>query len=70
MFDDAAARPFSSAVLAEAPFTGSWRPESPLAGLLTAPVDGTWTFHVVDAARADTGTIRAASLHITGFVTG
>ncbi len=70
VFDDAAARPFSSALLAQAPFTGSWRPESPLAGLLTAPVDGTWTFHVVDTARADTGAIRAASLHITGFVTG
>ena len=68
VFDDSAAVPFSLAVSANAPYTGSWLPEDPLAPLLSEPVDGDWTFKVVDAARADTGSIRAVSLHITGFV--
>jgi subtilisin-like proprotein convertase family protein len=68
VFDDAAAQPFSSVTSTRAPFTGSWRPATTLANLLTSPVDGTWTFKVVDTAGVDTGTIRAVSLHVTGFV--
>jgi subtilisin-like proprotein convertase family protein len=52
----------------QAPFTGSWRPHASLSQFLAAPVDGTWTFHVTDGAAFDTGSIRAVSLHITGFV--
>jgi hypothetical protein len=52
-----------------APFTGTWRPESPLANLLAGLADGTWTFSVADDARLDVGSIRAVSLHVTGFVT-
>lgn len=68
VFDDAAAAPFSSVDSTQAPFTGTWRPDDPLSGLLLAPVAGTWTFHVEDEATSDTGSIRAVSLHITGFV--
>jgi subtilisin-like proprotein convertase family protein len=68
VFDDAAPNAFSTAGPANAPFTGPWRPDSPLADLLGEPVDGTWTLHVADVAGADTGSIRAASLHVTGFV--
>ena len=67
VFDDAATRSFSTATASNAPFTGTWKPIGSLAGLRTAPVDGTWTFHVVDAAGADIGSIRAFSLHVTGF---
>ena len=67
VFDDAAARPFADATADDAPFTGSWRPDEPLSDLLSGSVDGIWTFHVVDAAPADTGSIRAVSLHLTGF---
>jgi subtilisin-like proprotein convertase family protein len=67
VFDDGATTPISSARSFDAPFTGTWRPNSPLAALLSAPVDGTWTFHVVDVAALDSGTIRAFSLHINGF---
>ena len=55
-------------MIADNPFTGTWRPESPLDPFLDAPVTGTWTFKVVDAAPRDTGSIRAVSLHVTGFV--
>jgi subtilisin-like proprotein convertase family protein len=69
-FDDKAAAPFSSVTSARAPFTGTWRPDEPLADLLADPVDGTWTFRAVDGARLDTGSIRAVSLELTGFVEG
>jgi subtilisin-like proprotein convertase family protein len=68
VFDDTAARPFAEATVDDAPFTGSWRPDEPLADLLLGAVDGTWTFHVADATPVDTGSIRAVSLHLTGFV--
>jgi subtilisin-like proprotein convertase family protein len=68
VFDDTAATPFAEATVDDAPYTGTWRPDEPLADLLFGSVDGTWTFHVEDAAPADTGSIRAVSLHLTGFV--
>jgi subtilisin-like proprotein convertase family protein len=52
----------------DAPFTGTWQPHEPLAKLLNSSTDGTWTFKVVDDFAQDTGSIRAVSLHITGFV--
>jgi subtilisin-like proprotein convertase family protein len=66
VFDDAAEDPFSDANTA--PFTGTWRPADPLAGLMNAPVAGTWKFTAADTAAIDTGSIRAVSLHITGYV--
>jgi subtilisin-like proprotein convertase family protein len=68
VFDDAATRPFASVTLRDAPFTGTWRPDDPLEGLLEDPVDGTWTLRVVDTAPRDTGAIHAVGLHIAGFV--
>ena len=67
VFDDAAATPFSSLASTDAPYTGTWKPNDPLSSLRLSPADGTWTFHVRDAVGADTGTIRAFSLHLTGF---
>lgn len=67
VFDDSAAAPFSSVTSAGAPFTGSWRPDVPLSSLRASSADGTWTLKVTDGASADTGSIRAFALHITGF---
>jgi subtilisin-like proprotein convertase family protein len=68
VFDDTAARSFSTAASANAPFTGSWRPAAGrLEDFLLSPVDGDWTFKVADLALRDTGSIRAVSLDITGF---
>jgi subtilisin-like proprotein convertase family protein len=67
VFDDAAARAFSSVIASEAPFTGTWRPFEPLSGLLDASTDGNWTFRVTDSANADTGSIRAVTIELTGF---
>jgi hypothetical protein len=66
--DDVAARSISSATSAEAPFTGTWRPETPLAALTGHSADGTWNFHVADEAGLDVGSVRAFTLHVSGFV--
>ncbi|GAA4361866.1 S8 family serine peptidase [Angustibacter luteus] len=50
------------------PYTGSYQPAEPLSSLVGAVADGTWTLSVVDAAAADTGSIRAVSLHLKGYV--
>jgi len=68
VFDDAAARPFASVLPADDPFTGSWRPQTPLAPLIEDGVNGTWTFKVTDGAASDTGSVRAFTLSLTGFV--
>jgi subtilisin-like proprotein convertase family protein len=70
VFDDAAARPFASVVAADDPFTGTWRPQDPLATLTEDAVDGTWTFKVTDGAAGDTGSVRAFTLSLTGFQQG
>jgi subtilisin family serine protease/subtilisin-like proprotein convertase family protein len=67
VFDDAAAVPFASSTPDQAPYTGSWQPATPLSALLGSPVDGTWSFNVADEAALDTGSVRAVSLHVTGF---
>ncbi|WP_243727344.1 S8 family serine peptidase [Actinocrispum wychmicini] len=68
VFDDSAALPFKGVGSDKAPFTGTWRPAQSLNALL-GPADGTWTFKVVDTAGADTGSVRAVSLHVSGYVT-
>jgi subtilisin-like proprotein convertase family protein len=67
VFDDAATTPFASALSANAPFTGSWKPNDPLGSLRLSPADGTWSLHVADRVGSDVGAIRAFSLHLTGF---
>ncbi|WP_312872835.1 S8 family serine peptidase [Kibdelosporangium persicum] len=68
VFDDTAAQAFRGVVADQAPYTGSWRPNQPLEGVLGA-ADGTWTLHLRDTAGQDTGSLRAFSLHVSGFVT-
>ena len=63
-----AARSITSATSAEAPFTGTWRPETPLAALNGHSADGTWNLHVADEAGLDIGSVRAFTLHVSGFV--
>lgn len=69
MFDDAATRSFANAATANNPFTGLWRPNAGrLEDFLLEPVDGDWTFKVADVVGRDTGTLRAVSVVINGFV--
>ncbi|MGH3759419.1 S8 family serine peptidase [Actinophytocola sp.] len=68
VFADAAENPFTSVTSSQAPFTGTWQPNDPLGGL-RGPADGDWTLRAFDLVGADTGSIRAVSLHINGYVT-
>jgi subtilisin-like proprotein convertase family protein len=68
VFVDSATQSIADAVSADAPFTGQWAPEQPLNSVLGETADGTWTLHVEDTASVDVGSIRAFSLHLSGFV--
>jgi subtilisin-like proprotein convertase family protein len=63
LFTDDATASFNNATFSQAPFTGSWKPATPLSALSGQNANGTWTFHVEDQALLDSGTINAVSLH-------
>jgi subtilisin-like proprotein convertase family protein len=60
-FDDSAATSIS---VGTAPFTGSFRPETPLSVLNGRNTEGTWILRVVDTASGDTGNIGCVTLEI------
>jgi subtilisin-like proprotein convertase family protein len=60
-FDDAAP---VSVISGTAPFTGSYRPEQLLAGLIGRPLSGTWQLVVSDKYEGDVGQILSWSLAI------
>ncbi len=61
IFDDAAAVPISSGT---APFTGTFRPERPLAAFNGLDANGSWTLKIVDAYSADGGTLNGWSIEV------
>ena len=62
IFNDSAANSISTGT---APFTGSYRPETPLSSFNNNPVNGTWILSVADNATADTGFLRAWCIVVT-----
>ena len=67
VFDDAAATSITSGT---PPFTGSFRPETPLSSANGISAAGAWQLHVVDADNADVGTIDDWTLTLTYPATG
>jgi subtilisin-like proprotein convertase family protein len=61
VFDDEAATPISSG---SAPFTGSFRPETPLTAADGISAAGAWRLKVADTAAEDTGTLDAWQLRL------
>lgn len=61
IFDDSASTPITSG---SAPFTGRYRPESPLSVLNGKELAGTWKLRITDDASGDTGTLNYYQLHI------
>lgn len=61
VFDDSAATPISSGT---APFTGTFRPESPLTVFNGHNVHGSWILKVNDQATGDTGRVNRYCLNI------
>jgi subtilisin-like proprotein convertase family protein len=68
VFDDSADISIDDATFDDAPFTGTWRPTQPLSTFIGENGDGTWQFNVADTFPEDTGSLRAVSLHLSGFV--
>jgi subtilisin-like proprotein convertase family protein len=62
IFDDAAATPIANGT---APFTGSFKPETPLSAANGIPSNGNWMLKVVDSAGQDVGTINNWTLSLT-----
>jgi subtilisin-like proprotein convertase family protein len=60
--DDAAAPSIQTAVTAQAPFSGTWLPNSPLSAFDGEDPNGTWTVSAQDFYSGDTGSIRAVSI--------
>jgi len=53
--------------VAQAPFTGTFRPASPLAAFSGQPATGTWNLHAADSTFIDSGSVRAFSIYAAGF---
>ncbi|MCI0715771.1 MAG: T9SS type A sorting domain-containing protein [Chlorobi bacterium] len=60
--DDSAATPITSG---SAPFTGTWRPTSPLTPLNGQPVNGSWVLQISDLVAGDSGFLRAWCIQVT-----
>jgi subtilisin-like proprotein convertase family protein len=64
--DDATPNPSIQAVTSsQAPFTGTWQPNAPLAAFVGEDPNGTWNLVAIDHFGQDTGNVRAFSLTIT-----
>jgi subtilisin-like proprotein convertase family protein len=64
VLDDSAATPVSAGA---APFTGTFRPESPLSAVNSLPANGVWSLHAVDGTggQPTAGSITGWSMSIT-----
>jgi uncharacterized repeat protein (TIGR01451 family) len=66
VLDDATPNPSIQTVTSsQAPFTGTWQPNVPLAAFAGEDPNGTWNLIAIDHFGQDTGSIRAFSLVIT-----
>jgi subtilisin-like proprotein convertase family protein len=52
---------------AQAPFTGTFAPASPLAAFQGESSNGTWVLNASDSALTDTGGVRSFSIDVRGF---
>ena len=62
IFSDQASAPIGAGT---APFTGTFRPESPLAALKGRVASGVWTVVITDTSQNDDGMVNAVSLNLT-----
>ncbi len=65
VFADSATTTFSSTTASQNPYTGTFRPISPLSTFAGETANGTWQLKVVDGYPGDTGNVRAFSITIT-----
>lgn len=65
--DESAGASIQNVVPTQAPFTGSFKPNSPLSAFDGQNPNGTWTLNVSDRGAVDTGSVRTFSLIITAY---
>ncbi|WP_165371638.1 S8 family serine peptidase [Pseudolysobacter antarcticus] len=68
ILDDTGATSIQSVVTAQAPFTGTFAPNSPLSAMRGQNPNGTWNLQAQDFFASDTGNIRAFSVTVTPAV--
>ena len=68
VLDDSGATSIQNIAVAGAPYTGTFQPASPLAAFNGEDPNGTWVLNVSDNAFLDTGSVRAFTLTVDGFV--
>jgi subtilisin-like proprotein convertase family protein len=67
VLDDGATALIQEVLPTAAPFSGTFKPASPLAAFRGQNGNGTWTLNVSDVAGADIGSVRAFSLVFSSF---
>jgi subtilisin-like proprotein convertase family protein len=70
VLSDAGVTSIQDVTIAQAPYSGTFKPASALAAFTGQSGDGTWTLNVSDDQLIDTGSVRAFSLLVTGFTCG
>jgi hypothetical protein len=70
VLSDAAATSIQDVTVPDAPFTGTFKPASPLGAFKGQNADGTWVLGVSDQVTTDVGSVRAFSLLLSGFSCG
>jgi uncharacterized repeat protein (TIGR01451 family) len=68
VLDDTAGTSIQSVASTDAPFTGTFTPNTPLAGFAGQDPNGTWQLQAVDFFVGDTGNIRAFTVNVTPAV--
>lgn len=67
VLNDTAPTSIQNVTIAQAPFTGTFRPLQAQSAFAGEQASGTWKLHVTDNALIDTGNVRAFSIDVTGF---
>jgi hypothetical protein len=68
--EDGAANSIQNVLIGQAPFTGTFRPNQPLARFAGDSATGIWNLFARDDAFLDVGSVRAFSVEVSGFVCG
>jgi subtilisin-like proprotein convertase family protein len=70
VLSDGAASSIQNVAAGQAPYTGTFKPASPLAAFNGQNANGTWVLNASDLAPIDSGSVRAFTLLVTGFACG
>jgi subtilisin-like proprotein convertase family protein len=67
VLSDSAVNLIQNVTIAQAPFTGTFKPASPLSAFSGDNGDGNWVLNAADLVATDTGGVRDVSVNLSGF---